>query len=666
MTSAGPELENTANPSFRPPYRPEIDGLRALAVIAVIIHHFNKNSLPSGYLGVDIFFVISGFVITSALAGRPAQNFGDFLLGFYSRRIKRLVPALVAFVLIASGLICVLNPDPVDSLRAAKNALFGLSNLTLYLSETDYFAPSSELNVFTHTWSLGVEEQFYLVFPFLAWFSGFGQMASNGAKNLLYIIGALFIASLIGFFYLEQTNPTAAYFLMPTRFWELATGCLLWIALNHTSRWQRVLPIGPPLLVTAGILGILFVPFQFAVPATVAIVALTAVLIASLRAGTAAYRLFTHPLVVYVGLISYSLYLWHWGVLALSRWTIGIHWWSIPFQILLMLVLSMASYQYIETPFRHSQGAALRGQAIGYGLAALCGAFLLLSLLSENNSALLLKGVNDIPAPPAFLPLKFENLTFNPTCVVDGKERPLRNQTFDQCTTLPKVAGGQMIWALGDSHIGHLQGLLYKVYEQMGLGVHLIETPGVPFPMHPQRVFKERAMIYETIKQRLQPGDIVMVSRLFIEREPPNRPIGELSKWGQEVLTLADDLAAKGVNLVIMGPPPMFRIESLDMCRSSLWKDFRADCSVERAQISASIDQVYSLLAFTSGLRKNIYVFNQFELLCPASQRQCSLFKEGVLAFRDKDHLNTHGSTALANPFMAFLRHLNLLKRTVA
>jgi len=142
-------------------YRSEIDGLRALAVAAIIINHIDKDLLPSGYLGVDIFFVISGFVITSSLAGRPGRNLGDLMLGFYVRRIKRLVPALVLFVVITDILICLFDPTPRLSNRTGITSLFGLSNLYLLKQSTDYFAGSTELNVFTHTWSLGVEEQFY-------------------------------------------------------------------------------------------------------------------------------------------------------------------------------------------------------------------------------------------------------------------------------------------------------------------------------------------------------------------------------------------------------------------------------------------------------------------------------------------------------------------------
>ena len=139
--------KNNISPKSR--YRPEIDGLRAFAVVAVIINHFNKDILPGGYLGVDIFFVISGFVITSSLYQRPSQNFKDFISGFYERRIKRLVPALSIFVLITSIVICLFNPNPSFSLRTGLTSLFGLSNLYLLRESTDYFAQSTALNVFT-------------------------------------------------------------------------------------------------------------------------------------------------------------------------------------------------------------------------------------------------------------------------------------------------------------------------------------------------------------------------------------------------------------------------------------------------------------------------------------------------------------------------------------
>ncbi len=367
-----PDIEKN-NISANSRYRLEIDGLRAFAVVAVIINHFNKEILPNGYLGVDIFFVISGFVITSSLYQRPSKNFKDFISGFYERRIKRLVPALSVFVLITSFTICLFNPTSGFSLRTGLTSLFGLSNLYLLKQSTDYFAQSTDLKVFTHTWSLGVEEQFYILFPFLIWFSGFGRHTKNGARNLFLIIGSLAIASLIGFLYLYETNQPAAYFLMPTRFWEIAAGSLLFITFQKRASLEKFLEKVPPLLVLGLIVGIMYLPMSLATTSTVMVVVLSLVLIASLKKGTASYTFFTHPKVVYIGLISYSLYLWHWGVLSISRWTIGIHWWSVPFQLGLMFGLAICSYRYIETPLRKGNWFGKRWKTIIVGGGVILG-----------------------------------------------------------------------------------------------------------------------------------------------------------------------------------------------------------------------------------------------------------------------------------------------------
>ena len=180
-------------------YRDELDGLRAFAVIAVIINHFNKNILESGYLGVDIFFVISGYVITSSLINKRFDKFKIFISSFYIRRIKRLLPALMFYVLPISLLIWILDPAAKESLRTGITSMFGISNLYLFSNAVDYFANSTELNPFTHTWSLSVEEQFYLIFPIIFWLSSFKSNKSKVKRNLLLILLPISTISLIAF-----------------------------------------------------------------------------------------------------------------------------------------------------------------------------------------------------------------------------------------------------------------------------------------------------------------------------------------------------------------------------------------------------------------------------------------------------------------------------------
>ena len=156
-------------------YRFEIDGLRAIAILAIIFFHINEQIIPSGFLGVDIFFVISGYLITKTLDKNVSKSFFDFLINFYKRRLVRIYPSLIIYVLLISIGVLIFTPDFRWILRAGVSSLLGLSNIFFLLRSTDYFAESVQLNPFTNTWSLGIETQFYLFFPLIFWFLSFGK-----------------------------------------------------------------------------------------------------------------------------------------------------------------------------------------------------------------------------------------------------------------------------------------------------------------------------------------------------------------------------------------------------------------------------------------------------------------------------------------------------------
>ncbi len=332
-------------------YRPELDGLRAIAVIAVIINHFNKSFLPGGYLGVDCFFVISGYVITSSLIKRESNSFTSFIGSFYERRVKRLLPSLVTYVVIFSLLICFFSTDPGVSLKTGTTAIFGLSNIFIYISKLDYWGFQSEINPFLNTWSLGVEEQFYLIYPLIFW--QFKNQINKFRKYLFYFLVILSAISLLYFIYMYNNNFDSAYYLMPSRFWEIGIGCICSLIISNKKNtrikerycYQFVFMIGFSLL--------LILPISFGRFATIGMVALTSIAILQLNEKTFSYRLLTNRILLYLGKISYSLYLWHWGVIVISKWTVGVYWWTIPIQLLLILACSSLNYHFIEQKFRY-------------------------------------------------------------------------------------------------------------------------------------------------------------------------------------------------------------------------------------------------------------------------------------------------------------------------
>lgn len=680
----------SADPANQSSYKPEINGIRAFAVIAVIINHFNPDLLPSGYLGVDIFFVISGYVITSSLADRSSKNFLDFLAGFYARRIKRLIPALVLFVIITSISICLFNPRPGVSITTGISALFGYSNLYLWNQSTNYFDTSTLLNVFAHTWSLGVEEQFYFVFPLLVWFTGFGRHTHKGARNLFWVTGVLSIASLIAFVYIYRTNQPAAYFLMPTRFWEMGAGCWLFLGLKHPSGLLVWLERIPPLLVTAGIAGVLFLPLQFAAKATIAVVLFTSVLIACLRAGTAGYSLFTHRAVVYIGLISYSLYLWHWGVLSLSRWTIGIHWWSVPFQVALMLLLAVCSYRYVEMPLRRADWSVLRWQTIAYGIGVSAGASGFLLLLSNSLSHRIFLGSRHSVETESS---SVQGVSVDDCIFYKGKGISASAGDIAKCSfsRSEPVNGQQRIWYLGNSHAQHLSGLIGKMksrgdFQQTLIATAAVTVPTLPLEMYdwlPKNDWKQKDLLNQeqTIKYVLatvKQGDIIVLGNdlgnIFgwfpgIWENDRQRHLRFLPGWVEDLDRFIKIVNAKGASVIEFLPMPRFQDMpegfTTEYCYKQWFRPFLAnDCylSADRVKLRQGSTDVTDSLKILSKSNSNFYLFDPFDRLCPKELKNCSTVLLGRVVFRDFHHINNYGGELLVDDFYALLLHYNLLK----
>lgn len=367
------DLPNSAPQSANTSYRSDIDGLRALAVVAVIVNHVNSSLLNSGHLGVDIFFVISGFVITLSLLKYYAANaeagLGRFLVDFYSRRIKRLMPALVACVLITSLIVLVVSITPQSSLSTARFALAGLSNIYLYNIGTNYNSESANDNAFLQTWSLGVEEQFYFVYPVIFWL----LIRLNGQRTARIFIAFLLLSclSFASYVHFLRTDYWAAFFLMPSRFWELGAGvltCLLLSQRHFTMRWPRLLMASQPILLVA-LVACLFAPLAIAGKMTPIVVITTSALIFTGQQNYSRFNPLLSKPAQFLGQISYSLYLWHWSILYSVR-SLGINLNLLHAIIVMVLTLAVGygSYRYIENPLRHASWGSTNSRILGKGI----------------------------------------------------------------------------------------------------------------------------------------------------------------------------------------------------------------------------------------------------------------------------------------------------------
>ncbi len=360
-------------------YRPEIDGLRALAVIAVVLFHA-PLACPGGYVGVDVFFVISGFLITSlVLRDLEAGKFS--LAGFWERRIRRILPALsvMIFVTLPVAGVMYLSEDFEQLGKSVIAQALLTANLFFWRNDEDrggYFGPASEERPLLHTWSLAVEEQFYLIFPilmlFLFRFSRLRQAGALGRVLGLSVAGGLLLAEM-GVRY----NPAASFYLLPTRAWELLMGA--WLAalpagfVIRRRLWREAAS-------WLGLAGIV-IPFwlyskETPFPGLAALppcLGTALVILGNTRREgiglTSAGRMLALPPVVFIGLISYSLYLWHWPVLVLGK-----YWWVDPVtplrfrigMVLLAAVLAVLSWRFVETPFRKKKWMAARKPAFRF------------------------------------------------------------------------------------------------------------------------------------------------------------------------------------------------------------------------------------------------------------------------------------------------------------
>lgn len=634
-------------------YIPAIDGLRAIAVASVVLYHLWPAALPGGFTGVDIFFVISGFVVTGSLAGKSFASRRELLAFFYARRLVRIMPALIAMLLAATLATQLFVPDAWLSrsvMQTGVSAFAGLSNIVLGLDSDTYFGPQAAYNPFTHTWSLGVEEQFYLLFPFLMW----GHL--RGQRSAFRLVAGLTIASLILCAVLSQMQPRLAFYLMPSRFWELGLGMLLCLSIDRWRPWVAARGwIALPAL--AAIAAGLALPYTATFPFPVALLPVlgTAALIALVCARPASIAgrvLETRPMVA-IGKLSYSLYLWHWPVFVLFRWTSGLD--TLPLQLAalaLSVSLSIASYRLVEQPLRTSAH-----------LCALRRSQVVKRMLSVTAVAML--------AGAAMFVLH-DRLTLSVTGNrADWYAESGRAAPAGKCRVREQVTGfhgGKItswipegcspasftLFAVGDSHNLAYAPNYARLAAEQGITVRAWFKAGCPFlklneaiPQHGSCGSYEAALTGE-IGRTARKGDVVFLPGLRIMRmanqfddpgthsPPPASVLPETIASAREML---GRLSASGARIVFEAPKPIFPAppfrcsdwfnRSNPMCRAGLTMPHKA-LEARRAPVLGPM--------VTLGER----VWDPFPLLCPGEV--CEAVPGGRPLFFDGDHLSGHGN----------------------
>lgn len=458
-------------------YRPEIDGLRALAVLPVMLFHAGVEFISGGYVGVDVFFVISGYLITSILYREIAQDKFTFS-NFYERRARRILPSIyfVTFVTILPAWYVLIPSDFYDFAENIIGVVTFSSNIILW-QQSDYFSQAAELKPLLHTWSLAVEEQYYVVFPLILI-----VLYRFIRRYLIHCLAFILILSLLLSQWAAFNKPTANYYLLPMRAWELLIGSIVAL-LQYSEVWCR---IHKRLAGYAGKLSMLglvlivipmflydentrFPSFWALVPTLGA-----ALFILFAKPSTTAYTLLSHKYLIAIGLISYSAYLWHQPVYSLIRqqsfMTVSAYTMAIAFVV--SLVFAYFTWRWVEQPFRNKS----RFNAFSIWLLSIIGGLSLMFF-----AVIVIKNEGFQARFALQKPLTIENYDLpkrsNGWCFysVDTNASLGLGENGFQCL-LGDRAIKPRILLFGDSYAGMYEPFWDVVAKQLGLSINAITT----------------------------------------------------------------------------------------------------------------------------------------------------------------------------------------------
>jgi len=643
--------------------------LRAIAIIPVVIFHAFPSLMPGGFVGVDIFFVISGFLISGIiLKGLQRDTFS--FSAFYSNRIKRIFPALL-LVLASCFVFGWFFLLPGEFAQLGKHIFGGAGYVENFVlrREAGYFDTSSFLKPLMHLWSLGIEEQFYLTYPFLLW------LAWRLRRNLLAVIVPLVLMSFALNLFKTMSDSVASFFLPQTRFWELWTGGLL-ACIGISTQKLETSPQAAKVKNIVSVLGVVLIAFAIfrvhenAYPGWHALIPVCGASLLILG-GPSAWinrHILSHPFAVFVGLISYPLYLWHWPLLSFPRIISGreLTFTASAIAVTLSCLLSWVTWRFVENPIRFGRRTWTKTASLV--LLSVIIAFVGYTTFRQDGFAVRFKNL------PDDLGKSHPEQWSTPEC-----RKTVGSDEMEYCR-----GGAQSpadIVLIGDSHAGSLYRGLAPAYERRSHVLMNIGAPGcVPF--------YDTASYSVGIKQDINCKLLVNRMLDFAATSPSVRTIiisfrgpenilgddfgeavlGEAPKriaWDgapqtssqAEVFTLAlkntvARLSSSGKQIILFidWPELGFDPKSCLPRPVKFFSNPRALCGVPRAQVD-SRNRVYRDLMFQ--LKKDfagLQLFDPFPYLCDSFA--CYAMNDGHLLYRDGDHLSAAGAAYLSDKFL--------------
>lgn len=618
----GPASPHSAtNAAIR--YRRDIDGLRAIAILPVLLFHAHVPGFSGGYVGVDIFFVISGYLITGIIA-REVDEGRFSLVRFYERRFRRILPALSMMMIAVLGAAAWLYlPGDLEGVpRSALAATFFASNLWFF-ADTGYFAGGADVKPLLHTWSLAVEEQYYIGFPVLL------MLLARFAPRWRTATVALVAAGSLALCVAMQRDATGfAFYLLPARAWELFAGALLALGAVPAirARWLREAVVWSGVIAIAVAVALYDRTTLFPGMAALLPVAGAAALLHG-APGTSVGRLLALPPLVGVGLLSYSLYLWHWPLIVFTEYAtdLPLAGWTRIMVIGGAFLAAFLSWRFVEQPFRNAQRAPQRAIFVFTAGAMVCLCALSLALVAAG------------PWPSRFAPAVLAQ--------IDGRDdiSPDRGRCHDSflrgvqpCVLGAAVTPDALLW--GDSHGVELA---YALSERAGAeGKSLIQRttsscpPVLGYDVRDARCAAANRAAFAAIRADTR------IRRVYLAAFWGNGDFDDPAFVANLDRTIGA-LRAEGRAVTIIGPVPP---QPFDVPRrlAHLARAGRLEgaTGVERATIEARTVHLRGL--FATWRARGVDYIDPIATLCDA--RQCAIERGGKPLYFDTHHLSVAGA----------------------
>lgn len=635
-------------------FRADIEGMRAIAILLVIAAHFSVPGFAAGFIGVDIFFVISGYLITSILVQEYEKNQTINLTRFYASRFRRLLPALATMIIVSSYMAYLFFPSSKNLIHSQAGAMsiLWMSNIYFAFADINYFAAESTENIFLHTWSLGVEEQFYFLWPILI-LSALGVFKTK--KNHLRLCMLFIIIALSSFFssiLFSENSPLIAFYMMPARAWQFSIGAMVWFLSRYyepSKNFANILGCFGLFLLS---LGMFFIDANSVYPSTLAMLpTFSAAIILWVGSNQIvkplSNKIISVPIMQKIGRISYSWYLWHWPVLIISeqflliKGQFGNSFLAIAFSLLLANI----TFHFVENPIRFGRfGKTIAGWQITIAIIIMIVIFSNLLLWHSFEKEQLESGVNEIYS---------RALADIPIIYRDACDEPYQTINIKPCIYGDKNAKKTAV-LLGDSIGAQWFSALTNMHDPLEWRIIVLTKSSCPIVdenLYYARIGREyteckkwRNKVIEWLQQQ-------HVERLFIGSTASSDFTEKQWKKGTErilehLIPHADAIYLIEANpiLTFNGPDCLLRNKTESSRYKKCKSVFTNDKYINVANVLKLVTQLYPTVHF----------IETSSFVCPMQQCAALIKKENgreVVTFRDAQHLTNSFVSLAANYF---------------